>query len=246
MRKIKFDEETIEAIRRFIANRHTIQETCNHFTLKYDTLKRVMRENNIKPFYTCKRNRIANMPVPVEVVQHVCALFSATNTRLQDICKECKLEYYQLQHILNAHFTQEQQDRRKSKLYRVSKLGQNNPMKGRKGSSHHNYKGVVSDGNGYLQCLKPDWYTGRKGSDYVFVHHIVICEALGITEIPKGFVVHHIDGDKHNNDISNLALMLMSGHSKLHSVQKNLCKVQRLSDNGVGIKSETPNSSRHV
>lgn len=244
MRKIQFNSETIEDIRSYIKSGHSIQEACNHFTLKYDTMKRVMRDNCIEPFYINKRNTEANKPVSEDIQLQVCALFSATNTRLQDICKECKIEYYQLKEILNINFTQAEQDARKSKLYRASKLGDKNPMKNHTGELHHNYKGVIDDGNGYLQCLKPDWYTGRKGSEYVFVHHVVMCEALGITEIPKGFVVHHIDGDKHNNDISNLTLLTVSGHGKLHSIQKNLCKVQRLSDNGVGMISETPNSSR--
>ena len=77
---------------------------------------------------------------------------------------------------------------------------------------------------------KPEWYTGRKGSDYVFLHTVVMCEHLGLTELPKGYVVHHIDGNKKNNTIDNLALMTVSGHSKLHLLMKNLCKVQRLSE----------------
>jgi predicted nucleic acid-binding Zn ribbon protein len=39
-------------------------------------------------------------------------------------------------------------------------------------------------------------------------------------EIPKGYVVHHIDNDKRNNDISNLALMSFSEHSKYHSKKR--------------------------
>lgn len=87
------------------------------------------------------------------------------------------------------------------------------------------YGDVVEDGNGYLMCLKPDWYTGRKNAKYVFLHTLVMCEALGLTELPKGFCVHHIDFNRYNNDISNLALMTVSAHSKLHSLMNR--KVQR-------------------
>ena len=76
-------------------------------------------------------------------------------------------------------------------------------------------------------CLKPDWYTGRKGATHVFVHTVVMCEALGLTELPQGWAVHHINGDKHDNDITNLALMTQNAHSKLHAFQRNHCKVQR-------------------
>lgn len=35
-------------------------------------------------------------------------------------------------------------------------------------------------------------------------------------KIPDGYHVHHIDGDKSNNDISNLRLLTVSDHIKLH------------------------------
>lgn len=244
MRKIHFDDATIDAIKQFIQEGHTKRETCNRFTIKIDTLNRVMRENKIEPFYINKRNNNCLQPISDETKNLVCNLFELTDTRLHDILKEANIEYWQLQEILNANFTQEYINRRKAKLYRNSKLENKNPMRGKYQELHHNYKGLIDDGNGYLMCLKPNWYTGRKGCKHIFYHHLVICQHLGITQIPKGFVVHHIDGNKKNNDISNLALMQNGAHTKLHQLQNRMCKVQRLSDNGVGILSETPNNNR--
>lgn len=86
------------------------------------------------------------------------------------------------------------------------------------------YGDITEDGNGNLMCLKPEWYTGRKGCKYVFYHSIVMCEHLGITEIPEGFIVYHIDEDKHNCDISNLMLITISGKTRLQSIKLNeLC-----------------------
>lgn len=239
MRKIKFDEETINSIRNYINEGHTLKQTCNRFTLKYDTLKRVMRENNIKAFYNKDDTTVHTFTD--ETVSLVCNLYEHTETRLQDICKEAKLEYWEMQEILNNHYSKEFQQNRKSHLYALSKTGNKNPMLGKAKDSHHNYKGEVGDGNGYLMCLKPDWYTGRKGCKHVFVHTIVMCEHLGLTELPKGWVIHHINGNKKDNDINNLALLTNSGHTKLHSIQTKLCKVQRLSNDGVGKTSpETP------
>lgn len=34
--------------------------------------------------------------------------------------------------------------------------------------------------------------------------------------IPDGHVIHHIDGNKYNNDISNLAMMTYKDHNQLH------------------------------
>ena len=105
---------------------------------------------------------------------------------------------------------------RKQRSYQLSKKGDKNPMKGKYKEQHPNYKERVSDGRGYWMILRPEWYTGRTGCNHVFEHSVVMCKALGLTEIPAGFVIHHIDGDKHNNDISNLALMTNAAHSKLH------------------------------
>lgn len=227
MRKIHFNEETISQIRDFINEGHTMQQTCNRFTIKYDTLKRVMFENNILPYRMDKSH--TRKIIDEELIQLVCGLYSATNMRIEDIVKEAKLENYVVQQILDDNFSKEYQNNRKSKLYSLSKQGNKNPMKSLTGENHPNYKGFVDDGQGYLMVIKPEWYTGRPGSYHVFYHSVVMCEALGLTEIPKGFIVHHIDGDKHNNNISNLALMTIAGHGRIHALYRNLCKVQRLS-----------------
>lgn len=234
MRKICFDEKTVADIRNYIQGGHTKKETCNRFNIKIDTLNRVMEKNGIEPYYH-KGN--GKMPISEEKVNIVCNLFTTTMTSLYDICRIAKIKNYTLQEILKENFTQEQIDNRKSKMYANSKLGDKNPMTGKRGCKHHLYKGVIEDGKGYLMVLKPDWYTGRYGSNHVFQHNVVMCEALGLTEMPKGFVVHHIDGNKKNNDISNLCLLQMGAHSKLHQIQNKMCKVQRLSENGVEEKS---------
>ena len=40
-------------------------------------------------------------------------------------------------------------------------------------------------------------------------------------EIPKGFIVHHKDGNKTNNCILNLQLMSLSEHMRLHHTGEN-------------------------
>jgi predicted transcriptional regulator len=56
-------------------------------------------------------------------------------------------------------------------------------------------------------------YMGKRTSE----HCRNLCVLLGIESIPKGFVVHHIDKNTHNNDIDNLSLMTITAHNRIHS-----------------------------
>lgn len=242
-RRIKFDSTTINAIRQFMEIEHNpISVTANRFGVSEDTLRRVMYENNIAPGHPEKRS-VKPAKVSDTTISQIIHLFTDTNMPLADICKQVKLEYYIFQDVLKTYFTESEINDRKHKLYSISKQGDANPMKCKIGARYPNWKGgVVSDGQGYLMVKKPDWYTGRPNSDYVFQHSVVMCEALGLTEIPKGFIVHHIDYNPHNNNINNLALIQMGGHCRLHNIEKTMmmpCKVQRLSNTGVG---ESPNA----
>lgn len=48
-------------------------------------------------------------------------------------------------------------------------------------------------------------------------HSRAMCIALNIQKIPKGFIIHHIDKNKRNNNIDNLALMSITAHNRIHS-----------------------------
>lgn len=247
MRRIKFDKETIDAIRTFLeVEKNTVVSTANKFGVSEDTIRRVMHENNISPGHPEKRNKYLRSITP-EIVSEVIHMFKDTDISMQDLCKSVKLDYYVVLEILKINFTEEEINQRKSRRYRNSKLGDRNPMFGKRGAETSNWKGgVVPDGNGYLITRKPDWYTGRNRSDYVFYHSVIMCEALGITEIPAGFSVHHIDHNPLNNNINNLALVSMGAHSRLHAIEKKMCKVQRLSIPGVDDceeSVETPDTS---
>ena len=48
-------------------------------------------------------------------------------------------------------------------------------------------------------------------------HQRVWCLILNIPEIPKGFIVHHLNENKRDNDIHNLALISITAHNRIHS-----------------------------
>lgn len=47
------------------------------------------------------------------------------------------------------------------------------------------------------------------------IHRLVFETFMG--EIPEGMIIHHIDGDKHNNSMSNLCMMDEITHKQLHA-----------------------------
>lgn len=48
-------------------------------------------------------------------------------------------------------------------------------------------------------------------------HKRIMVIALGLENLPKEFIVHHLDKDPKNNDINNLAIMTMTAHNRIHS-----------------------------
>jgi hypothetical protein len=147
-------------------------------------------------------------------------LYETTGKTIVEIADECGINYSWLHTRIKNKYPTEFRQNRKVQNYSESKQGPKNPMYGKKSDKHPNFVGDVSDGKGYLMRLKPEWYTGRQGSKYVFVHHIVICESLGLTEIPKGFCVHHIDHQPTNNELNNLTLLTVEAHSRLHQLER--------------------------
>ena len=81
--------------------------------------------------------------------------------------------------------------------------------------------------NGQKFCSRKCYWLARVGSNpnihqqkrvggKLFYTHRLVWEAKR-GKIPDGFVVHHIDGNKANNKLSNLALMSISAHIALHN-----------------------------
>lgn len=61
----------------------------------------------------------------------------------------------------------------------------------------------------------PYWRVRVAGKQQYYNLHRLVWETLR-GPIPKGMQVHHIDGNKVNNDISNLTLLPIGAHQALH------------------------------
>lgn len=65
--------------------------------------------------------------------------------------------------------------------------------------------------------IKPSGYVEyTRGPNKGRSEHVVMIERRIGRRLIKGECVHHIDGDRSNNSIDNLALMTISGHARLH------------------------------
>lgn len=152
-----------------------------------------------------------------ELVAKVVKAYVADNKpTLRELALQFNITYHTAMEMVRTSLSEEQILHEKTLRYSRGKIGALNPMHSKKAELHPNYKGIISDGKKHLIVLRPDWFTSRLGSKHVFLHHVVFCQALGITGIPQGFAVHHIDGDPYNNEIHNLALVTIKGHARIH------------------------------
>ena len=106
---------------------------------------------------------------------------------------------------------------RKGRL--VSKKKSGRKVFGNRGKKHWRYSEKVRLASGYIYVHAPSWYTGNTKRGRTFEHIVVGCQKYGVTELPKGHIIHHIDHSTDNNSPENLQLMSRSAHMKHH---KNL------------------------
>lgn len=72
--------------------------------------------------------------------------------------------------------------------------------------------------DGYIKVYVPD-HPNASEDGYVMKHRLAMERALGCI-IPRGYVVHHINHDRKDNRIENLALMTFSAHARLHMMER--------------------------
>ena len=83
------------------------------------------------------------------------------------------------------------------------------------------------DGMRFYRTNENDYFRHSLGKTTLLLHRYVWEKHN--CEIPEGYEIHHIDGDKANNDISNLQLISAHDHRMLHGerLTEEECKWKR-------------------
>src|SRR4030067_1242992 len=109
----------------------------------------------------------------------------------EQIAEKLETTFHNISPVLRTHMPEKERKTLAKLRYSASKTGGKNPMKGKNGEAHHNWKGECLDGDGYLTKLED----GHRQ----LVHRLLLAKILGLTELPAHLNVHHIDDDRTNN-----------------------------------------------
>ena len=89
-------------------------------------------------------------------------------------------------------------------------------LRGKVGQKCHNWNGGISGTRGYRLL-----YVGSKKPKYIREHIFLIERHLGRALLP-GEIVHHLNGNKQDNRLSNLRVMSSADHKRLHDFKRRL------------------------
>jgi len=88
-----------------------------------------------------------------------------------------------------------------------------NPNISNKGKRNGRWKGGrLKRHDGYIKVLRPNYPRAHK--DGYVLEHILIWEEAHGQSLPKGWVIHHLNGIRDDNRSVNLVAMPRRGHSK--------------------------------
>ncbi len=69
----------------------------------------------------------------------------------------------------------------------------------------------------YILIIAPEGYPGKKyRNKYAYEHQIVWWKNTNLT-VPVGYMIHHINENKHDNSFHNLELISRKSHAIIHA-----------------------------
>lgn len=226
-KRVQFTNEQIAELRNDFTRPITKRMEAKKFDVSTDVLTRIMKENHISPYYKYELEETLD-----DKKTRIKLIYEETTLPMNKICRILRLDYAEVLSLLHEMYSDEEIEKRSKQEYSLSKQGDNNPTVQYKKKYGHSstYKGghPVDDGNGYNLVANEgvlDKSNTKAGNNtFVFEHQKVFLPSIGLHKMPKGFVIHHIDKNKKNNNLNNLALMTSSAHMKLHALELQMQK----------------------
>ena len=115
---------------------------------------------------------------------------------------------------------------------RLRMTGENNHQYGLRGDKNASWQGGRTESSYGYVLIYDETHPFRNGDGNVFEHRIIAekyllndensVEINGKMYLSPEYVVHHIDGNKQNNDVSNLSVMTKGEHSRLHNAKRHM------------------------
>ena len=99
----------------------------------------------------------------------------------------------------------EEHKRKRSELLKGRHINPNTEFK--KGQEAWNF-----EGKGKLKRKMKKW-----NGKLILNAHYVFCQYYRLDKIPKGFIIHHKDGNSLNDSIDNLVMMSDKAHKEFHN-----------------------------
>jgi hypothetical protein len=81
---------------------------------------------------------------------------------------------------------------------------------------------IIKDKQGYKEIYIGKNYPYRQGGYRTIREHVYVMECFLNRALTENEIVHHIDGDKQNNNIDNLFLTSVQTHNELHAKSEHI------------------------
>jgi len=131
----------------------------------------------------------------------------------------CSLECYRKSPALHPWFRRGSISSMKGKKHRpesILKMSISQMKSEYRGDKHHFWRG--GNKKEYAPCVTMHGHKTAQADGQIYMHRLIIEKVLGRC-LKRGEIVHHINGVRVDNRISNLmALKSLSAHAKLHTM----------------------------